>query len=221
MSSFKEAVIVPLPLFKTASFAKDLAPGVFQLPVDQRLKIMQSEKYYQTTEKAKDSTLDKTTDKRTELMKESMKSIIQELEQKDQPVARSILNKLIEDNSPIKWNPSYEIVVHGKTFPGSDIRELLKYVLNYKVITSDKDYPKAHERFTEELLKLVPKVWLKIPRRRAARRGVKRRRLGQKRIAASSDPWIPYSSRAKDSDEETLVGGDSDGDDDDDAYLTP
>lgn len=217
MSTFKEAVIVPLALFKTASFSKQLAPGIFNLPVDQRLKLMQAERYYESTEKAKDSQ-SQGKDKSTELMKESVKSIVDSLEEKDHPVVRSILAKLIEPQSSIKWNPSYEVIIHGRTFPGSDLRELLKYVLDYKVITSSKDLPQAHEEFSQEILKLVPRVWLKIPRRKAARRaGTRLRQIGAQRVAKvarTTQPWITFTGQSR-------GDKDSEGDSEEDDYLTP
>lgn len=167
MSSYKEAIIIPLALYKTATFAKETAPSILQLPIDQKLKIMEAEKYYDSAVKVDKQTIET---KEVSLMKESIRNILDTLEVKEQPYARSILNKLLEPDSNIQWNPQYEIIIDKNTIPNTDIRKLLKHVLGYTINTAEADLPLAHEEFSEALLNLVPAVWLKIPERKAGRK---------------------------------------------------
>jgi hypothetical protein len=181
MTSFKESVLVPLSIFQTAKFSHDLAQTGFQhMPTEQKLKILDTKKFYDKT-RGTSASAGIPSDYKTEILKESVNSITQTFPQKDQPLVRNILQILLKKESNLRWGLDYTISINGESYDNSDVRKLLNYAIGNTIITSEADKPVAADRFIEALRPLVPAVWLKIPR------PVRKRTTRKKRKQADGD----------------------------------
>lgn len=80
-----------------------------------------------------------------------------------QPKVNSILGILSKYPEVITWDTKLRLTINGDFLVGSDLVELLRYVLGLLTITSYRDVPKHSKLFHDTLLLLnVPKEWMKI-----------------------------------------------------------
>ena len=83
-----------------------------------------------------------------------------------QPFVRSILEKISDNKDIISWENCFEIIIRGAKYPGSNIIDLMRYVMNIKTISRESDLPTALQPFLRALEAInVPKSWMKIPRK--------------------------------------------------------
>ena len=57
----------------------------------------------------------------------------------DQPVIKSILENILDNTSKVQWNDKYQIIIDGVLIHESNLIDLLKYIRNETVITSEED----------------------------------------------------------------------------------
>lgn len=74
-----------------------------------------------------------------------------------------ILDTIAANVSELSYNKDYEILIDRRLLPGSNIKEILKYIMNTSIITRSDDIPLGALHFYEKLIKLgFPKDLLKI-----------------------------------------------------------
>lgn len=59
----------------------------------------------------------------------------------DRAKVEKILNKIASHWHELSWNDNYEIIVDGKLFEGSNVVEILKYLMRAKIVTKSTDIP--------------------------------------------------------------------------------
>lgn len=181
-TDFRECVIIPLAMFEKCNFRQVQTPP-FQftaqdkkadsvlfdntLPSDLKMKL-----YHQQTKLSPPQTKYQ----KVEIFKPpvesphqeetDIESIVQGISSKNTPYANSILSKILQNRETIHWNDKLEVVINNKRYPGSDIIDLMRYVLGEKVITSSNDIPIAGRSFKDTLIDIgVPRTWLKQPKK--------------------------------------------------------
>ena len=89
--------------------------------------------------------------------------IASSIPEKWRPYARSILVRMLAQPDLVSWRPNYEIVLNNQPISGSNIVELLQFLLKQKVVTRETDIPIASRDFYESLLQIVvPKSWIRV-----------------------------------------------------------
>jgi hypothetical protein len=177
--SFQESIIIPYQMFKKCNFStEDERPQNIlekDLPSDIKMKL-----YSQVTKKP--SKKDTAPNSKPEQEYEDIDFIVQLIDEKNQPFARSIIEKMRAHEAEITWNKQLELILDGKVIVDSNIIELFKFILKNLIITRHSDVPRGAREFIKKLHDIgVPKSWIKASiarettrRRRALRRGERR-----------------------------------------------
>ena len=203
--SFKESVILPYSLFKKCQFAppeKLEHENILRdstLPSDLKMKLYSQSKALSTKPTPEP-------EKKKADYRDENAYILQLMPEKDQPFISSILTKIAARKDEIHWNTELELNIDGKPYPGSNIIELLKFVVKNLIITSDIDVPIGAKDFVNKLYDIgVPKTWIKVsfPRRMPKRKKVKSTQRSQLSDSDTDDspqkfqkgqgiPWLVY-----------------------------
>lgn len=180
--SYKEAIIIPLDVFKKCNFSKEdmsqsdtenklsTPTDILQnktLPSDVKIKLYKQKKKLQKKREpepqvvtVKSSTPDKA--------KPSENIILNEFPMATRPLVYMIMKYMKESTGILSWNNNLELVNEGTAIQDSNIIDLLKFVTNSLTITSNKDVPVGATEFVKGLEKIgVPKAYIKLPRRSA------------------------------------------------------
>ena len=93
----------------------------------------------------------------------SEEDIISHLPSDAQPFVRSILHKMSQYQSQISYDHQMQIHIDGTPIPGSNIIEILRYLMKKMTITSDRDIPKGGLETRDKLLQIgVPQSWIRV-----------------------------------------------------------
>lgn len=176
--SFQESVIIPLAMFKQCQFSKHNAnsPETLlldtNLPSDLKMKLVNQQKYLKLDDKnpspAKSAMSGILPSSAASAKTSDISHILSNMTTSDVPYAKSILEKILENETVIGWNDKYEVVLDGEPIVLSNIADILQYLLRKKIITRDSDVPVGTEETYKKLLEInVPQSWLKArpPRR--------------------------------------------------------
>ena len=173
--SFSEAIIIPYEMFRKCKFTRDDGDSPSKtiltdstLSPDVKLKLYNQQRQLQTTD-------DPNSKKKESYPKadatDDTSYIVDLMPEKDQPYINSILNKIRDNSEEISWNNNMEIRIDGKPYPGSNIIQLLKYIIKDLVITRGADVPKGADNFIHKLKGIgIPKSWIRIPNVRQSAR---------------------------------------------------
>ena len=198
MVDFKESIIIPLAVFKQLNFKDFVAQTEAEqaknkhaekksptdilhdtrLPVDTKMKLYAQQKkfYSEKRKKPYPVTLDTSNllkSKPSVSKKSDISSITALFKDIDQPAVNSILETILEHPANISWDEKLQVVINGTTIVGSNLIDLLKYIRNDAVVTSESDIPPGIESFLQILLEIgVPRAWIKAPARKSRRNQV-------------------------------------------------
>lgn len=173
MSDFRECVIIPLAMFERCNFrsgeTSDKAADVLfdkSLPSDLKMKLYHQRRQLappqSNTQKVE---IVKPTVEVPHQLAPDIESIVQEFSSKKVPYASIILSKIVQHPESISWNDKFEVTINGVHYPGSNIIELLRFVLGEKVTTSSLDIPPAASKFYSILSDIgVSSSWMKKPK---------------------------------------------------------
>ena len=184
MTSFKQSIIIPLSLFEKCNFSgeppteRDPPPTTESKPadilhdpklaVDTKMKLYSQKKKFHIDKKRRPYPVIIDTPKKVSIIskKNDISAIRDLFSTGDQPIINSILENILDNPSKISWDEKYQIIIDGIPIHESSLIDLLKYVRNETVITSDEDVPIGAAKFIHVLDQIkIPRSWLKIPRR--------------------------------------------------------
>jgi hypothetical protein len=145
--------------------------------------------------------------------------ILNNLAEKERPFAGSILAIIRKYPDQLTWNNNGEIIIDGKTMPGTDIVKLFQYITKTLVITRQIDVPFGSEAFYKKLLDIgVPESWIRI--RLPKRFSVRKKTIGKKVAGTPARKKQRKKKVLKPFEEDVYFSVDDydvgDGDDDDD-----
>lgn len=191
--SFKESVIIPYTLFKQCQFDKSTLSSESQnilrdskLPSDLKMKLYSQSKALVPTNDPEMETSARGVDKETI---DDIDYIAQLMPLKDQPYVSSILSKIKSRPDEISWNDRLEAKINGRLLIGSNIIDLLRFVMKNTIVTRATDIPTGARDFINKLYDIgVPKPWIKVtfPTKHQRRGATKRIRVDH-----SSDSETP------------------------------
>jgi hypothetical protein len=211
--SFKESIIIPLSLWKQCKLPSNLSETTSDVsegkksPLGDPVEILknpnlssdvkvalyhQAKKHQKTS--AKNISVNQWTTSgyphpTTVFQKPSsmqLDHIINSLSEKERPFAVSILGIIHKYPDQVAWNNNGEIIIDGKTIPGTDIVKLFQYITKTLIITKQEDIPLSGEVFYKKLLEIgVPDSWVRIhlPKRASNRKKPAVKRITWKKPA--------------------------------------
>ncbi len=183
MSDFSECVIIPLDVYKTkCNLGKESQTRQERvlredldllydasIPSDVKMKLYTQQtkmRPHQPKHEKVEIVKAPESDLSVSGLQRDAESILQGISKKNVPFAESILTKILQNQSLIKWNEKLEVKIRQLHIPNSNIIDLLKYVLGERIITSTGDVPAGALEFYQVLMEIgVPSSWLKIRRK--------------------------------------------------------
>ena len=171
MASFKEAVIIPLALFKRCNFADSKEPVLEGLPLDVKMKLLQHERLLNPKGKLPTPLqikVVKAEEKEPEVstsggeFSPNSDTITESVAQANRPFVQSILDIIQKNPDQIRWNENFEVIIDGKLYPNTNVVTIMQALMKHGVLTRDADLPEKLKVFHSKLLSLgVPKTWIK------------------------------------------------------------
>lgn len=197
--SYHKAVIVPASIFERCKFDTGTNDILFDntLPTDVKLKLYNQNKLLNLDGKKKQKT---TSNDQTLYVEKFISTIHPSV----RPFAKSILDKL-QNNLDISWSPDGEITIESETYYGSNITEILKYILNLLVITNDNDIPHGATPFLQFLQKInIPQEWIKLRIKKRTKKDInyREKEISESEFSDEDEPQLtspekPLSRSAK------------------------
>lgn len=168
--SYHKAVIVPSSIFERCKFDTGPHDILFDptLSTDVKLKLYNQNKRLHLNNNKSATKIQQITTKDQQILYTD--KFILPIHSSVRPFAKSIFDAL-QKEPDISWSPDGEITIESQTYYGSNITDLLNYVLNQLIITDENDKPHGAIPFLQFLQKInIPKDWIKIRLLRRAKR---------------------------------------------------